>query len=78
VRHGENGLLVPASDPVALADAIQLLAQDFALLQHLAAGARTASAGDMSWEVFASRCVDAIEDTRRVSRGPAEAADTGL
>jgi glycosyltransferase involved in cell wall biosynthesis len=40
VRHGETGLLVPARDPAALADALALLAGDAALRRRLGAAAR--------------------------------------
>lgn len=43
VADGVNGLLVPAADPAALADAITRLDTDPALLAQLAAGARAAA-----------------------------------
>lgn len=42
VRHGETGLLVPAQDPVALADALELLAQNTKLRRRLGKAARAA------------------------------------
>jgi glycosyltransferase involved in cell wall biosynthesis len=40
VRDGENGLLVPAGDVAALANAIRALLEDDALHDRLAAGAQ--------------------------------------
>ena len=40
VRHGENGLVVPAGDADAMADAMRSLVEDRALLQRLTDGAR--------------------------------------
>jgi glycosyltransferase involved in cell wall biosynthesis len=40
VRDGENGLLVPARNPGALAQALERLATDAALRQRLGAQAR--------------------------------------
>jgi glycosyltransferase involved in cell wall biosynthesis len=74
VHHGENGLLVPASDPVALADAIQSIAENRGLLYHLATGARASSAGEMSWDVFAARGLDAIRGTLNQESGSATTA----
>ena len=38
IRHGENGLLVAAGNPLALSEALKLLANDRKLLATLAAG----------------------------------------
>ncbi|HEX4109769.1 MAG TPA: glycosyltransferase family 4 protein [Solirubrobacteraceae bacterium] len=40
VRHGRNGLVVPADDPAALADALRRLAGDAPLRERLAAAAQ--------------------------------------
>ena len=40
VRHGEEAWLVPRSDPVALADALQALLSDDDLRRRLSAAAR--------------------------------------
>jgi glycosyltransferase involved in cell wall biosynthesis len=43
VRHGDNGLIIPARDAVALADAIVTLAHDGAMRQAMAANSRAAA-----------------------------------
>ena len=43
VRDGENGLLVPADDPVALAEALRRLLSDRALAERLGAAARASA-----------------------------------
>ena len=78
VRDGENGLLVPASDPTALADAIETVARNRALLERLASGARESSAHEMSWEVFAARSLVEIRALARVAKTPAETARLGV
>ena len=40
IEHGVNGLLVPPSDPRALAAAIQLVCEDVNLRKRLATGGR--------------------------------------
>ena len=40
VLHGDNGLLVPARDPVALADALETLLQDADLRRRMGAAGR--------------------------------------
>jgi glycosyltransferase involved in cell wall biosynthesis len=44
VVDGENGLLVPPGDPIALADAIERLMRDSELYQRLRANARSSIA----------------------------------
>jgi len=54
VTHEESALLVPASDPVALAGAVERLLEDRALAERLAAGALTRAA-EFSLEVYVNR-----------------------
>ncbi len=62
VQDGINGLLVPAEDPDALADALVRALDDRALLERLGAGAR---AGVEPWlqtpEEFARKTVELVE-----------------
>ncbi len=48
VRHEETGLLVPARDPAALADAIQRLANDGTLRRRLGANARAVAESEFA------------------------------
>lgn len=62
VRHGETGLLVPARDAVALADAMASLAQDFEMRARLGdAGRRLVESGLSSARV--------ADDTLRIYAG---------
>ena len=61
VRHGENGLLVPPSDPARLADAMLTLARDKAKLRVLERNALETSRTELSWERTASLTADAYE-----------------
>jgi glycosyltransferase involved in cell wall biosynthesis len=54
VRHGDNGLIVPARDAVALAGAIAALAQDAAMRAAMAQTARAAARSD-GIETYARR-----------------------
>ncbi len=56
VEHGESGLLVPASDSAALADAMERLLTDHRLRMHLAHGARS-RAEQFTWR----RVADGVE-----------------
>jgi len=60
LRDGENALLVPASDPAALADALARLLHDRSLAERLATAAR-AEAGLYSWEARARALLSLFE-----------------
>ena len=51
VRHGETGLLVPAQNPAALADAIACLAGNAELRHRLGARARAVAEAEFSEEI---------------------------
>jgi glycosyltransferase involved in cell wall biosynthesis len=53
VKPEENGILVPPSDPTALAAALRRVIQEPNLLEKLSAGAVESSTGAMSWAVGA-------------------------
>lgn len=61
VEHGENGHLVPAGDPVALAEALEGLARDPATLARLGASAGR-SATRYGWPLVAAEIMAAYED----------------
>ncbi len=50
VRPGENGILVPERDAVALADALQRLAQDPALRERMSVRSRAIACSEFSEE----------------------------
>lgn len=67
IRHGEDGLLVPSTDPAALADAIRRLADDRDALRRMSQAARRAYLAEHSYDTFYKRIMDIYErkDTRR-------------
>jgi glycosyltransferase involved in cell wall biosynthesis len=67
VRHEETGLLVPGDDPAALADALQRLARDPALVARLGRGGR-AFAESLSWQRAASQTAEQLDTLIRASR----------
>jgi glycosyltransferase involved in cell wall biosynthesis len=66
VRHEETGLLVPADDPAALADALTRLARDPATVARLGRGGRT-FAESLSWDSAAARTAEHLETLIRAS-----------
>jgi len=66
VRHEETGLLVPGDDPAALADALQRLARDPALVARLGRGGR-AFAESLSWDAAATRTAEQLDTLIRAS-----------
>jgi len=50
VVDGKNGLLVEPGSPVALADAIQRVLKDRALLDHLTLGATRSGSDELNWD----------------------------
>lgn len=62
VRREENGLLVPAADPAALAGAIRRLLGDASLRQQLATRALDDVVTRWSWPVVAGLITDVYED----------------
>jgi glycosyltransferase involved in cell wall biosynthesis len=66
VRHEETGLLVPGDDPAALADALQRLARDPALVARLGRGGR-AFAESLSWDRAAAQTAEQLDTLIRAS-----------
>jgi phosphatidylinositol alpha 1,6-mannosyltransferase len=56
IDHGESGLLVPAGDDEALADAIEQVLTDHRLRTHLAHGARD-RAEHFTWQSVGEKIV---------------------
>jgi glycosyltransferase involved in cell wall biosynthesis len=61
IRDGENGFLVPARDPHAIADVLKRLAADPVLRADVGRAAR-ASAEDLSWERHGRGFLDVLRD----------------
>jgi len=55
ITHGETGLLVPADDETALAEALVRLVEDVPLRQRLAVAARAEAAAVYNWETCVQR-----------------------
>ena len=64
VRDGENGLLVPPRDSAALADALERVASDRALLERLRHAAHS-DAQDLTWRRIAERNLEVYEEALR-------------
>ncbi|MGE0713336.1 MAG: glycosyltransferase [Planctomycetota bacterium] len=61
VRHGQDGVVVPAGDGAALADALLALAADPALREALGAAGRRRAVDTFRWEVIAAKTRQAYE-----------------
>jgi D-inositol-3-phosphate glycosyltransferase len=68
VRDRENGLLVPANDPTALANAIETIANDRELLQAMQENARPSVWPRFSWEESGRLLRDAVRARLRDNR----------
>lgn len=68
VRHDENGLLVPAGDAEALANAIELLARDRERLRRLRERARPSVLPRFSWDESGRLLRDAVRARLRHNR----------
>jgi len=64
VEDGESGLLVPAGDDAALADAIARVLTDHRLRMHLAHGARS-RAERYTWRAVGDRIVEMYDAVLR-------------
>lgn len=65
VREGENGYLVPADDPEALAAALETLAADSDLRRRMGQASRALVEGDMSAEAVAGRVLSLYRELGR-------------
>jgi glycosyltransferase involved in cell wall biosynthesis len=61
VKHGENGLLVPAGDAGALAEALHLLLSDAELRARLGRQARSHAVRHHSWDRYLSELESALQ-----------------
>ncbi|MDQ3399750.1 MAG: glycosyltransferase [Chloroflexota bacterium] len=71
VEHGESGLLVPAGDDAALAEAIARVLTDHRLRVHLAHGARS-RAERYTWQAVGDRIVELYDTVLERHRAPVE------
>jgi glycosyltransferase involved in cell wall biosynthesis len=62
VRHGVDGLMVPAGDPVALAEELGRLINDPELRRLLSTAARRRAVADFGSELMARRYLDVLAD----------------
>jgi len=69
ILPGESGILVPPSDPAALAAAIRQVCTDPTLLRRLSAGAEALASGELSWRSIAQRTAAVYRATRAIRRG---------
>lgn len=61
VLHERTGLVVPAADPDATADAMNRLLDDPALAARLGAAGKARVEEELNWRVFAERLIAAVE-----------------
>jgi glycosyltransferase involved in cell wall biosynthesis len=74
IRHGLNGLLVPAENPAALADAIARSGQDRELLDRLGAAARRTYERHFTLDRFTKDFTALIEQARQPETKPVVSA----
>ena len=65
IKDGKNGLLVPAGDEMALANAINNLIDDIALRSRLGKRARENAVQNHSWEQYISRLENVLMDSAK-------------
>jgi glycosyltransferase involved in cell wall biosynthesis len=64
VHAGVNGLLVPPNDAIALADAIDAMLSDSALLASTTAGARSSAVSDFDWAPISAVLLEFMRSIR--------------
>jgi len=74
IKDGVNGLLVPPSEPEALAHAINRLLADRKLARRLSEGAQ-ARAKDYDWEVLAERVLRVYQDVTAGCLAPVDSTE---
>ena len=57
VRHGEDGILVPASDSVQLAEQLQMLVSDATLRARMGTAGRSKVLAERTWSAVAARSI---------------------
>ena len=68
VEHGETGLVFPALDPAALADAVSAVLRDEVLARRIVRTARAVVERDYSWPAVAASTVEVYERAVREER----------
>lgn len=69
VSDGENGYIVPPNDPAALAERIESLRNDRALVEEMGARARRDVERRFSWDAVVDRCFAAYRELDRKGKG---------